>query len=92
MSEKFLHDGKVVTEDELYAIVEPEAAQEPEGTWRGGEFDFNDWLIESQPSATSRASRKTYKSGAARSQYVRGCHMRIITAAKVRRWRSAWHG
>jgi class 3 adenylate cyclase len=35
MNEKYLYDGKVVTEDELYAIVEPEAAQEPPGTWAG---------------------------------------------------------
>lgn len=50
--EKFLYDGKVVTRDELYAIVEPEAAQEPEGTWQGGEFDFNEWLIESLNTGT----------------------------------------
>jgi len=50
--EKFLYDGKIVTADELYEIVAPEAAQEPEGTWQGGEFDFNEWLIESLNTGT----------------------------------------
>ena len=46
MSDRFLYDGKVVTHDELRDIVEPEAARETPGTWVGGDFDFNDWVID----------------------------------------------
>ena len=46
-SGSYLYDDRVISYDELRTEVEAEAAQVPDEHWIGGEFDFDDWLIES---------------------------------------------
>ncbi|CAM5681318.1 hypothetical protein MAUB1S_01468 [Mycolicibacterium aubagnense] len=45
--EKFQRGDQVVTRSELQREIEAEATDEPPENFRLGEFNFNDWLIES---------------------------------------------
>ncbi|WP_162625405.1 hypothetical protein [Mycolicibacterium llatzerense] len=45
--DKFLRGDQVITRSELQREIEAEAADEPAENWRLGEFNFNDWLVES---------------------------------------------
>ncbi|GAY18734.1 hypothetical protein [Mycobacterium sp. shizuoka-1] len=41
-------DGVLYTYDELAATIEAEAATLPPETWRSGEWDLNDYMIEAE--------------------------------------------